>query len=111
MAKRRTDRSGFGGNLSGSGGGTRTFLEFPFTQKERDSVLRYCLLRGDIVKRFRKMVAVGSDIVVAFDGLEATEMMASLSSAATDVSEDADLVRLLGDLHDRFEAKCNEAIP
>jgi hypothetical protein len=83
-------------------------LEFSFKQDERDDVLRYCSLEGDIERRFRKIVAVGSDIIVVFDKPEANEMMNSISQAALAVSEDNDLKRKFDDLHDRFEAKYND---
>jgi hypothetical protein len=86
----------------------RIFLEFSFTQKERDNVLKYCSLKEDIKKRFRKIVAVGSDIIVVFDKTEANEMMNSLSRAATDVSDDKDLKKKFDDLHDRFKSKYND---
>ncbi len=109
VAKRGSFRSG--GDLSGLGGGTKDLLEFSFTQRERDSVLTYCSLREDIKKRFRKMVAVGSDIVVAFDRFEAREMTESLSEAAKDMSEDGGLNGELADLLSRFELKRNHVFP
>jgi len=100
--------SGSGGNLTTSGGGNRPLLEFAFTQRERDSVVSCCALREDIGKRFRKMVAVGSDIVVAFDRFEARDMLVSLSGAVDDQSEDEAQGSLLKDLRGRFESKCND---
>ena len=86
------------------------FLEFPFKQDERIIVLRYCFLGGDIEKRFRKIVTVGSDILVVFDRPEAIQMMDSLSQAALAVSEDNELKNKFEDLHDRFEAKYNDVL-
>ena len=89
-------------------GRTKIFLEFSFTQEERDNVLKYCSIGEDIKKRFRKIVAAGSDITVIFDKSEANEMMASLSRAALDVSEDMELKNKFNDLHDRFKSKYQE---
>jgi hypothetical protein len=83
-------------------------LEFPFNQNERIIVLRYCSLEEDIEKRFRKIVVVGSDIIVVFDKPEAKQMMHSLSQAVLAVSESNELKDKLEDLHDRFEAKYND---
>jgi hypothetical protein len=83
-------------------------MEFSFTQEERDNVLKYCTLREDIKKRFRKLAAVGSLITVVFDKSEANEMLNSLSRATVDVSQDNDLKKKFEDLHDRFELKYNE---
>ena len=96
---------------SGFGGGIKIFFEFSFTQKERDGVLKYCSLREDIKKRFRKLTAVGSKINVVFEKPEANEMTNSLSRAAMEVSEDKDLKKMFDDLHDRFELKYNEVFP
>ena len=70
------------------------FFNFSFTQKERDGVVKYCSLREDIKKHFRKLTAVGAEIIVAFEKPEANEMMNSLSGAALEVSEDNDLKKL-----------------
>ena len=89
-------------------GTTKIFLEFSFTQEERDNVLKYCTLREDIKKRFRKLATVGSLITVVFDKSEANEMLKSLSRATVDVSQDKDLKKKFEDLHDRFESEYNE---
>ena len=85
----------------------KIFLEFSFTHVERDNILKYCLLEDDIARRFRKIVPVGSDIVVVFDKAEANEMMISLSHAINEVSGNTDLKKKFEDLHDRFREKYN----
>lgn len=89
-------------------GSTKIYMEFSFTQEERDNVIKYCTLREDIKKRFRKLAAVGSLITVLFDKSEANEMLNSLSRATVDLSQDKDLKKKFEDLHDRFELKYNE---
>lgn len=84
------------------------FLEFSFTQEERDNVLKYCFLKEDLLRRFRKIVPAGSDIIVIFDKPEANEMMNSLSRATYDVSGNTDLKRKFEDLHDRFQERYND---
>ena len=86
----------------------KIYMEFSFTQEERDNVLKYCSLREDIKKRFRKLTTVGSLITVLFDRSEAIEMLHTLSQATLEVSEDTDLKKKFKDLHDRFELKYNE---
>ena len=86
---------------------TKIFLEFAFTQEERDNVLKYCSLSEDIIKHFRKMVTAGADIVIMFDKHEANEMMKSLLEATVSVSEKADLKNMFEDLHERFEETYN----
>ena len=86
----------------------KPYMEFSFTHGERDNVLKYCTLREDIKKRFRKLAAVGSLITIAFDKSEANEMLNSLSQATMEVSGDTDLKEKFEDLHDRFELKYNE---
>lgn len=86
----------------------KLYMEFSFTQKERDNVLKYCMLREDIKKGFRKLAAVGSLITIIFDKSEANEMLNSLSQATMEVSGNTDLKEKFEDLHDRFELKYNE---
>jgi uncharacterized protein YfcZ (UPF0381/DUF406 family) len=86
----------------------KIYMEFSFTQEERDNVLKYCTLREDIKKRFRKLAAVGSLITVVFDKSEANEMLASLSQATIEVSRDTDIKKKFEDLHDRFKLKYKE---
>ena len=84
-----------------------TYLEFPFTQKERDIILRHCVLKKDVEIRFRKIAPVGQDIIVVFDKSEANEMMNSLLQAASSVSNDEELKEKFNDLHERFREKYN----
>ena len=86
----------------------KIYMEFSFTQEERDNVLKYCTLREDIKKRFRKLAAVGSLITVVFDKSEANEMLNSLLQATMEMPEDTDLKEKFKDLHDRFQFKYNE---
>ena len=67
--------------------------------------------REDIKKHFRKLTAVGAEIIVAFEKPEANEMLNSLSGAALEVAEDKDLKEMFDDLHDRFELRYNEFFP
>ena len=93
---------------SGPGG---PYLDFSFTQKERDGILKYCSLREDIKKRFRKLTLAGAEITVVFQRSEADEMLNSLSQAAIEVSQDNDLKKMFDDLHNRFELKYKEVFP
>jgi hypothetical protein len=106
-ARKIISRKGGGGPIR-VGGPPKMYLEFSFTQKERDSVLKYCSVREDIKKRFRKLAAAGSLITVVFDKSEANEMLNSLSQAVLEVSEEKELKKKFEDLHNRFELKYNE---
>ena len=112
MAKaiKTISKTGGGGPIS-AGGPPKGYLEFSFTQKERDGVVKYCVLQEDIKKRFRKLTAVGVEIAVVFEKPEAEEMMASLSQAAIKISEDENLKKMFDDLHNRFKLKYNRIFP
>jgi hypothetical protein len=86
----------------------KIFLEFSFTQEERDNVLKYCSLKADLVRRFRKIVPAGSDIIVVFDKPEANEMMNSLSRTTYHASGDTALKGIFEDLHYRFSERYND---
>ena len=85
----------------------KIYLEFSFTQEERDNVLKYCSLERNLARRFRQIVPAGSNIIVAFDKTEANEMMNSLSYAIEEVSGNTGLKRKFADLHERFKEKYN----
>ena len=91
-----------------SSGPEEPYLEFSFTQKERDGILKYCSLREDIKKRFRKLTVAGAEISVVFDRPEANEMLNSLLQASMEVLENIVLKKMFDNLHDRFGIKYKE---